>query len=401
MCGIITLYHPKKNVSTTTLLRYYIQQCTRGQRGFGFSYMTDKGIVKTMRFVHESACFMSLAHVETRLLMFHHRQPTSTANRSYQNHPIVQKGKTGIFHLAHNGIIMNAEELIEDHYKDVALTTKTKEDDTRKSTHDKFNDSEALLLDLMDHMENESKLKASGSIAFCMIETDKRFKFRALHYGRNERNPLIHMTLDDGTVIVSSENEESKVEHEVKPMKLHTVRFPTKGKAKTSIATLPLYIAPIVVHKRYDSSKYDSGAWESWTDHDGGTHWQKSVRVEKGKAINPKHEALQNYLDVLKLALVTVEECSTLDTVLSLETDISEALREIDELTREVTQTSVKAFGKVSRNAKSALESLRKERTRLLPNRSAFHGVLSMFSGSRERQSDVAMKLLEMENAKD
>ena len=88
MCGIITIYNTAKNIDTSSVLDLYIDQKHRGNEGFGFSWLTRGGKVKTMRFTDEAQAFYALKGLKTQLLQFHHRHPTSTDNVAFQNHPI-------------------------------------------------------------------------------------------------------------------------------------------------------------------------------------------------------------------------------------------------------------------------------------------------------------------------
>ena len=228
MCGIITIYNTEKNVDTNSLLELYVDQKTRGSEGFGFSWLTPKGKIKTERFTEEAEVFHRLARVKSQLVQFHHRMPTSTDNVAFQNHPICNSKHHGkIYSLIHNGIIYNDDELKERHYKEgISYSTKDKKG--------KFNDSETLLHELAKWIEEGSKIRIDGSVAFVLLEIEQgTHKLLKMHYGRNDANPLHAWQYGEDNVL-SSEcyyniegKDGKKVDTEIPEFKLFSLEWGT------------------------------------------------------------------------------------------------------------------------------------------------------------------------------
>lgn len=197
MCGIITLYNFKANIDTAAILDLYEDQKSRGSDGFGFSYLTKTGAVRTRRFVDEAETFFQLSKVRSRLVMFHHRFPTSTRNVAVQNHPINNdRHYKYAYSLVHNGIISNEDKLRVKHYAR-GVTYATKKGDFS------FNDSEALLHELILHVEEGKALECQGSAAWVLLQSNKHdMSLNQVFYGRHF-NPLIHWQYGKDIVLSS------------------------------------------------------------------------------------------------------------------------------------------------------------------------------------------------------
>lgn len=138
-----------------------------------------------------------LKKYDSNVIMFHHRNPSSTINVKRACHPFSTRdyfGKTE-YVLIHNGYISNADELWVEHSKDGIPYQSWLEDLT-------FNDSEALLWDFALYMEGEQHdIRARGGIAFiCMKIVDG--KLTNLYFDRNT-NPLFMKRKKDKLYLAS------------------------------------------------------------------------------------------------------------------------------------------------------------------------------------------------------
>lgn len=138
-----------------------------------------------------------LKKYNSNIIMFHHRNPSSTINIKRACHPFSTRdyfGKTE-YVLIHNGYITNANELFTAHATDGIPYQSFLEDLT-------FNDSEALLWDFALYMEGEQPdIRAKGGIAFiCMKIVDG--KLTNLYFDRNT-NPLFMKRKKDKLYLAS------------------------------------------------------------------------------------------------------------------------------------------------------------------------------------------------------
>jgi predicted glutamine amidotransferase len=200
MCGIITIIRKDGKNAVKQVLKAYESQKTRGVEGFGFVASSLKGkIDRITRTESENEIRKELkAITASSLIMFHHRQPTSTPNFAEVAHPI-RVSNLNLrynYYVIHNGVIMDSQKLKEKHEKQGFnySTSIRKEWITSGKTYysTMFNDSESLAIELANGIEkSQNKLDISGSIAFVAIQTTKDdSQVLKVFYGRNERSPL-------------------------------------------------------------------------------------------------------------------------------------------------------------------------------------------------------------------
>jgi len=297
MCGLVTLYNRKQNVDPSSLVQLYNNQRLRGVEGFGFSYLTRGGLVKTRRFKTEAECFYAVSRLRTQLIQFHHRTPTSTENVEFQNHPICDsKYHQRTYALTHNGIIWNNDILKKEHYKDgIKYTT--------KDGKGKYNDSETLLHELARYIEDGKTVNCNGSIAFVLLEIDtETHKLINVHYGRNNQNPLHSWTYGDDVVISSEcgykiEDKKGKeIDTELPALTLHTLHW-KNGKVDTDdikFRAFPSSYSSSVNNGNYGYSGYGydryggygEKGWDEWEDDGSGfltPSTKKSSIISKNK----------------------------------------------------------------------------------------------------------------------
>ncbi len=232
MCGIIYTFHKKRGNVSRMIAKRYQKQKHRGTEGFGFVSMSKK-INEYIRTASEKDILKELEKNVSSHIMFHHRMPTSTANVPETAHPIVvdNENLTNKFYVVHNGVITNAETLKIKHEKLGFVYNTVIEEYIQYKIGDmlyndvdvkkKFNDSEALAVEVALYLSGmEDRISTSGSVAFICVEADKNDKVLAVHYGRNEGNPLV---LEENKDIFCLKSEGSGVA--VAPNKIYSKYF--------------------------------------------------------------------------------------------------------------------------------------------------------------------------------
>lgn len=254
MCGILTYIAAPSDRIVPLVASGLASQHGRGIDGAGYilipHWRADKPIVR--RFLSP---FHALPQLQKDIeeqadrdglcsIAFHHRMPTSTSNVEHCNHPIASDGSF----LIHNGIIFNSSELKPRHEKEGIMYTTM--DGTR------FNDSEALAHDvtlaLRKPKENKRgtsyKFKSQGSFAFVRYEPATR----TLMYARNNMNPLLFASLENGTMALCSESDTALLPHK------EWKNLPAKVLFMQNLETLDLRTATFT-HKEYSFPKAKTG----------------------------------------------------------------------------------------------------------------------------------------------
>lgn len=256
MCGIIGEFK-KQGHANDGILDQYEEQNSRGTRGFGIALVNAKGEVSVKRATEPVKAIVDLNLYKARSILMHHRLPTSSDNRLDQTHPILVDGPLfkNKYLVVHNGVIVNAKKIKENHdqikyeYK-TAHIAKPFYAYGKESGEEKFNDSEALAVEVADFIENGKEIESTGSAAFVAIQMDQNNKIKKVFFGRNEGNPL--KLYDDGkTIKLSSEGKGVQVEAN------HLFSFNYSGK------TFKIVDEGIMVIKEREvyvpSTKYDYG----------------------------------------------------------------------------------------------------------------------------------------------
>lgn len=216
MCGII-YSKSDRNVSViNTILKSYDSQKHRGQEGFGFIAIYKNKVAMYKTKDEESITKILKGLRGASEIIFHHRYPTSTPNLSECAHPIKVQNESleYNYYMVHNGMISNDNTLYDLHCKNgFKYTTKvvTKQI-TENSVYETYcyNDSECLAIELAMFIEGKSTgIKAMGSIAFVLVQTDKNEKPLAIFYGRNGGSPL-KLEKNKGFTTLSSESDNVK-----------------------------------------------------------------------------------------------------------------------------------------------------------------------------------------------
>jgi len=188
MCGIIGVfnYGDNKEIANEKTLEIFQDQRSRGTEGFGAIFIDDKNKITVKRATHETKMLVDVNLNASKMILLHHRQPTSSSNKIQQTHPIMVENKKLKFGylVMHNGIIRNHKELKEQHEKEGFKYTT---DDSIK-----YNDSESVAIEIAKVIESlEKRIKAHGSCAFLALQYDpKTSKALNVFYGRNEGSQL-------------------------------------------------------------------------------------------------------------------------------------------------------------------------------------------------------------------
>lgn len=214
MCGIIGAFNDEKN-QEESVNRWIIDtlqdQLERGQEGFGIIFIGADLKVRVERATEISKSLLDLymPNNRVRMIVMHHRAPTSTDNKLKQTHPIyVDNGSLKYKYLfVHNGVIGNSDEVKKAHEALGFIYTTECEERKYKNGPKKFNDSECLAIEVARFIEKQTDtLAAIGSAAFVCLQVNKKTdKLLRVFYGRNA-SPL-NLSATRGKLRLSSEGE--------------------------------------------------------------------------------------------------------------------------------------------------------------------------------------------------
>lgn len=221
MCGLIGFVGRKDadvELAKEFILDQYDKQHHRGSEGFGLIRASESSL-KLRRATQEVKAMIDITQAKENILLFHHRYPTSTENKQPQTHPIHVKNSELKYdwYIQHNGVISNAKDLAKTHQNDLGYTYTTKELHKSYKSYKgtsgytwqdeyKFNDSEALAIELARYLEGKSKEIATiGSVAFQAIKVNKETNItEQVLWGRNDsHNNLYYSETPEGIVIAS------------------------------------------------------------------------------------------------------------------------------------------------------------------------------------------------------
>ena len=130
MCGLIAAFNTAAKIGkgktlitlkpenvNSYIIDQYQEQSNRGQKGFGIIRIDSKNNVEIDRACESTKFLLDLYMKESKMIIAHHRQPTSTENKLGQTHPILVRNDIleHIYLFIHNGIITNHDELRKKH----------------------------------------------------------------------------------------------------------------------------------------------------------------------------------------------------------------------------------------------------------------------------------------------
>jgi len=194
MCGIIAAFSTKEdeNPINQEIIDQFEDQQSRGTKGFGIISINPEKQIQVFKACEPYKFLLDLYFQKSKMLIVHHRTPTSSPNWIEQAHPIFVSNPALNFdyYVIHNGMISNAEFLREKHEKEYNFQYSTLFTDEKDL--EKFNDSESLAIELAIYIEGIQKsARFGGSAAFIALQINKKTGTASkVFYGRNDRNPL-------------------------------------------------------------------------------------------------------------------------------------------------------------------------------------------------------------------
>lgn len=271
MCGIIMRIQ-KNGAVNNDIMDIFQDQRGRGIKGFGGIYMKEDGTFKEYRATDELKALLDLKLNPAKLVLFHHRTPTSTENKINQTHPLpISNSRLKYdYFVAHNGMISNDNELKKSHEKaGFKYLTECKEKSYYGNRMEiKFNDSETLAIEVAMYIEKLRKnLRTEGSVAFIAAQVNKKTKkIINIFFGRNHQ--VLTMTVEKEAVTVSSEGQKKDVE----PNKLFKLSIPDM---KLSFEALIFKEKEVVVVKEHTEHTYITSDYPTWSIEN--THYDSSL----------------------------------------------------------------------------------------------------------------------------
>lgn len=259
MCGIIGSFKTKANhYANESVVNQYEEQHGRGSEGFGVILINKRKEI-TVRRATEAAKFMYDLHMkQVPFMIAHHRFPTSSKNHLSQTHPLLVSHDSldSDYLVVHNGVIGNAEALQKEH-AELGFQYRTAHYvypyTTSKEPSLKFNDSEALAIELARFIDGDSKIVGTrGAAAFIVVQIDKEKQtVKRIHFGRNDTNPL-HMAKTRGELFLSSSGKGDNLS----PHILYSCSL----EGEMELSRKPIVWAPVIVHTYQSKSSTTQGA---------------------------------------------------------------------------------------------------------------------------------------------
>ncbi len=284
MCGIIYVKSNNGLRVSKKILKLYDKQRSRGSDGFGYVAIKNGIIKEHVLREKEHEIRQVIKDSDANETLYHHRLPTSTQNLYEAAHPIKvdHPSLKHVYYVAHNGVITNAKTLYDAHKKEGYEYTTELRKETRivtrdRSIHDsveiKFNDSEALAIELARYVEGLSKeIGTRGSVAFIMLQVDRNTgKTLKVFFGRNTGNPL-YFTKNNDMFVLKSAAEGGKEVEENNIFMLENNEISLFAKVD------------IGYHFKYEPYKYPSSDYKStnygFTSHQDTTKQQDKLNFD-------------------------------------------------------------------------------------------------------------------------
>lgn len=267
MCGIIAAFNKKGEVNDW-VVNQYEEQYNRGTDGFGEVLIDKDGSYKVLRACEPTKALIDLYMNKSEAIVMHHRTPTSTDNWLDQTHPIkVSDGSLKYDYLVvHNGCISNADTLKTAHEK-LGFTYNTAYETTTGVS--KFNDSEALAIEVARFIEEQTKaIGTQGSAAFVALQVtkDKKnpSKLVRIFFGRNDGSPL-NMSASNKKVRISSEGEGEEVKsYTLYSFTTDNYKFKKKNMPFVSVKATEKETDDIGYSLTRISPRYDGSMYDNW-----------------------------------------------------------------------------------------------------------------------------------------
>ncbi|HUS48684.1 MAG TPA: class II glutamine amidotransferase [Candidatus Paceibacterota bacterium] len=257
MCGILLglNINNNKDFVNEDVINIYQDQYARGQEGFGMMVINDDFTYKVLRSTEPLKFLFDMYNYKSKMIIAHHRRPTSSENKISQTHPIQVSHASLDFDwfLFHNGMITNHKERKAKHeeYLKIKYSTERTRSENYNATVKEHNDSEALAIDLARYLEGHTKeIKTEGYAAFIMVKTHKiSKKVERIYYG-TDLNPL-KMAKNRNIIRISSEGPGNEVKKDI------IYNFDLKKFKVTKI--------PLIKPKRKVAITYNQNGWNRTT----------------------------------------------------------------------------------------------------------------------------------------
>ena len=283
MCGLIAVLRPNHKPAAKMIWRRYKQQKSRGSQGFGYVAVNPDLSITVFRSTDEKPIQDALHRERASMILFHHRFPSSTPNLVESAHPLLVEHST-LAHrylVMHNGVITNPEAMRTKHLKmgfkyqtDLVESTVTKWTTPSGQVYEEeekddevFNDSEALAIEIALTIEGkQEKIETTGSAACLVLQLEKYAdKATAFYFFRNDRNPLLVSSNDEGYCLASEIGGVTVPDDFMRRMDIRT--------GEVEVTTIPtpkgyLYQSP---GYKYDEYAVDGGHPSSPVSPKGGT----------------------------------------------------------------------------------------------------------------------------------
>ncbi len=195
MCGIVAGFNKAKDINEEVLLQFE-DQSSRGTNGFGSLFINKDGKFTVSRATGQIKAIIDAYRTPAKMMIFHHRMPSSSKNKISQTHPIrITSGDLKHeYYFVHNGTIRNDKERKEYHEKELGYkySTEVEENGWYDKKEIMYNDSEVLAYDIARFIEGQTtEIKTAASAAFIVAQVSKKTqKVTKIFYGRNFGNPL-------------------------------------------------------------------------------------------------------------------------------------------------------------------------------------------------------------------
>lgn len=216
MCGIIAEFNKNKIKANDFIVNQYEEQYSRGQRGFGIIRIDKKANIEIDRACEPTKFILDLYMKPSTMIIAHHRTPTSTENWLNQTHPIVISNKIlkNDYYVVHNGIISNDRELHNKHEELGFIYQTEYEEEIYTTKRIKYNDSEAIGIELALFIENKiTAIGTDNNAAFIVLQVDKKTnKAKKIFFGRNGNGSDLNISRKKKSLRISSEGEGKAVE---------------------------------------------------------------------------------------------------------------------------------------------------------------------------------------------
>lgn len=214
MCGIIAAFSKSMEVNDF-IIDQYENQYSRGEEGFGIIRIDGKKNVELDRACEPTKFMMDLYVKRSKMIIAHHRYPTSTDNQLDQTHPMALSNELLDYDylIIHNGVVSNDDELREKHLKlGFKYTTEYQEQFGYDTIRTKFNDSEAIAIEMALFIEGKSKaIETENSAALIALQINKKTKkATTVFFGRSALGAL-NMFRTEGDIRISSEGAGEKI----------------------------------------------------------------------------------------------------------------------------------------------------------------------------------------------